>query len=334
MEWILLFGLPLVITPSGWTEVPKVVVAEGLILGLWLVKIWRHGFISWNKISPFLVLAGYVVIRGGEWGGNGFRLQGVILTLFVVSVGAWAACKQNLSIPRGVVWVGMGMLLLSLFFVEANAATRAIGTLGEPNALASVFVFSWPFVGGYGWPAAALVVALSRSRSAIVAMGIQSVMWIIARTLNRDLRVASVLAGVLLMGSLMMPFFEKNNSWESRSTIWKTAVSAGFRKPVFGWGFGKVEEALKSEAVRLNTVTRFVRVDSAHNLFLDWWIQGGALGLGLWLWVVGKGLMGLVKKDRKTETIALVGLLVTMSFNPSSVVTLVQFWWLVGVGMV
>ncbi|MEK9200892.1 MAG: O-antigen ligase family protein, partial [Patescibacteria group bacterium] len=290
MEWLLLFGLALVITPAGWTEVPKVVVAEVLILGLWLMKIWRGGFISFGKMIPFLILMTFVAVRGGDWGGNGFRLQGVVLTLLGLALGAWAACKQNLNVPRGVVWAGMGMLLASMLFVEANAASRAIGTLGEPNALASVFVFSWPFVGGYAWPAAALVAALSRSRSALIAVLIQSLMWVMAKIFGKNLGWTTILALFALIGSLGLPYLDKSRIWENRTQIWETAFQAGVAKPVFGWGFGRVEEAIHTTAVRLDNTVQYQRVDSSHNIVLDWWIQGGILGLGCWLWGVSRGV--------------------------------------------
>jgi len=82
----------------------------------------------------------------------------------------------------------------------------------------------------------------------------------------------------------------------------------------------------------MNKDIQYVNVDSAHNLFLDFWIQGGILGVGLLVGFLGFGVIGLMRGEQVVLLVSLLGVLTSMLFNPASIVSLVHFWFLIGQG--
>lgn len=133
----------------------------------------------------------------------------------------------------------------------------------------------------------------------------------------------------LLVFSLSLPFFSKSQSWDNRTLIWQSAVLAGWQSPIVGNGFGNLQLSLSKSAKNLHTTIQYENVDSSHNIFLDWWVQGGIIGVGALISLLIFSILSLVRANDKEKLTALLGLLVIVSFNPASVSTLLQLWWLI-----
>jgi O-antigen ligase len=141
-----------------------------------------------------------------------------------------------------------------------------------------------------------------------------------------------LVALILLLFSLIPPIVDKHTLYENRGEIWRTALYAGYEHPVLGWGFGNTEVAFKDYNLKLYNNLRGYYVDSSHNFVLDWWVQGGVVGLTLLSLLLLDAFKGYMYAKNRQYLVLLLGVITVMSFNPVSVVTLVQFWWLISSG--
>ena len=132
--------------------------------------------------------------------------------------------------------------------------------------------------------------------------------------------------------SLFLPFVEKSGWYENRAEVWHTALVAGTLSPIFGHGFGNTQSNLHQTSLILNNNIQYQIVDSSHNLVLDFWVQGGFLGVACLVLLLWGGVGGLIKHQAKLELTAFLGIFTVMLFNPVSVVILVYFWWLISQG--
>lgn len=348
----LLFLLPLIVLPFGTShfETPKVILAELCIQVLLYVSLWNKRF-QIHKLLGYWPLAGifiitvlqlFIGVNSSGLFGNPFRMQGMFflwnMLVFAVMVSGFKPMRITVIYP----YITLIGLLLSIWLYGVNAASRSIGSLGEPNAFAAAALFCGTLVvirqkhlSGKMIAMGILItiLAATRSRSAIVGFAIELLFlallhWKLA-SFSRSLIVALF---VLLMSSIL-PLFDTARVFESRAEIWSTAVYSGFHFPILGWGFGNAEVAIRWGAETLQNSIRFQYVDSAHNIFLDWWVMGGLTGIVLLITIVVKTLYSFSKHHMVVETTAFLGVLASLWFNPGSVYSLIIFWYLVGVGI-
>lgn len=346
----LLFFLPLAVLPFGISpfEIPKVILAEVGIEALLVYQLFKKSKLkkSFSK-SWLLPIAALIVLTliqliflrtETSFFGNNFRLQGIFLLwhLLIFSVLS-SNIKLNLN-PRIFYLSGVG-LILSVLILGDNGTGRLIGTLGEPNALAAAIIFLWPFIFFVTTlPVkiltvflSLLIILFSGSRSGLVAFSIQGLFLFLSRKINLG---KAVVAGLVVLAlSFTLPFIEGGGWYENRAEIWQASLVAGWESPVFGGGFGNVEKLLPEGSKIVGNNARYQYVDSAHNIFLDWWVQGGLVGILILGFLLQKTFKNFVSRSKKLELTVLLGLLTALSFNPVSVVTLVQFWWLLGQGL-
>ncbi len=361
--FFLLFLLPFVVLPfdassetllhlTSQFETPKVIIAELLILllgacilskenpkvflqkkfllflGIGILGIYHSAF----RMSPVLLF------------GNTFRMQGMflffLLLFFAVIVGK--VIGKNPS--RKNILILLVLQGLAALCIGATVDGRAIGTVGEPNALAASVVFLWPWLLSEKrdnqkvkrwFPVAGVVITLfiiilSGSRSGLLAFGIQGVFFFLYSMYKLNLRTSVIISFLLISFCLLLPLLDKQTLYENRGEIWNTALVAGYEQPIAGWGFGNVEIALKKYNTKLFTNIREYYVDSSHNFLLDYWVQGGFVGLVFIVMIVFSVTKSLVTKKNTRDLLLLFGLLTVMLFNPVSIITVVQFWWLVG----
>ena len=350
----LLFGLPLVVFPIGVTqfEIPKVFLAELAIFLLLLLKLLKLKKITWDWLSWLPVrLIGLIIglslihllffSTQTTLFGNIFRLQG-IFPLWLLLILALTSREIKLTIiPANLPLVVLIAVAGSVILFGTNSAGRAVGFLGEPNALAATAIFLWPWIyfqqpTTLTWKkvlacvCVIFVLILSGSRSGVIAFVIQLTLLVLMKrfTLAKSALVALGLFGL----SLFLPLWERNLVFENRAEVWMTAWWAGWKNPILGNGFGNIESALRASAISLTNNLRFQYVDSSHNLLLDWWVQGGIIGVGLLLSLIFISFRKFIDHKKPLELVLILGLLTVMQFNPVSVVTLVGFWWLLGQG--
>lgn len=349
---LLLFFLPLLVVPFGYSyfEFPKVICAQVLIEVLFVTKLIKGKLYKPKFFSPSLLIPSFLLFlltiidlifmrtQTTFWG-NTFRFQGIFLLWHLLLLALISSQMKMPKIPFVVFLLSLVGLLGGSLTMGTNQAGRVIGTLGEPNALAASGIFLFPFlffaaqrkIVKLGCFLLVLsLVLLSGSRAGLVALIIQAVFLL----LSRFARVKwALLVCLLLLGlSLTFPFIENSGWYENRSEVWWSAIVAGSFNPILGAGFGNVEEALLRTSQLLNNNLRFQYVDSSHNFLLDFWVEGGIVGVLLIGFLLFKTFKNFVLQGRKIELMVLLGVITVMLFNPVSVVTLVQFWWLIGQG--
>lgn len=346
----LLFFLPLVVLPFGISpyEIPKVILAEVGIEALLFYRLFQKGklelpFSGFRLFSVFALVAltftQLIFLRTEtSFFGNNFRLQGIFLLWHMIIFSVLSSSvKLNLN-PWIFYLSGIG-LTLSVLILGDNGTGRLIGTLGEPNALAAAVVFLWPFIFFVSkLPVkiltlfiAIFIVLLSGSRSGLVAFFIQGLFLLVSQKINLG---KAVMGGLIILAlSFSLPFIEGGGWYENRAEVWQAALAAGWENPIFGGGFGNIEKLLPEGSKIVGNNARYQYVDSAHNIFLDFWVQGGLIGLFILGFLLKQAFGSFISQSKKIELTILLGLLAALSFNPVSVAALVQFWWLLGQGL-
>jgi hypothetical protein len=360
--FFLLFFLQFVVFPVGTSffESPKVLLSEILILVLILYAF----VISSKKIHVHktqLILFGILGILSlwhllfqqtdTTFFGNQFRMQGVLLLWLLMG---FSLITSHMSLPRIPLWGIGGILVLQLILsiIIDSGNGRAVGTLGEPNALSASVLFVWPFllfptsqnvirkkkVAGRGRSrlihqavgivVSILIILLSGSRSGLVAFVIQ-VLFLSLLFFKINFKTAAIVVILVTSCSSILPALE-NNPYENRIEIWKTALIGGYENWVFGFGFGNTEKILEMYGDKLYTGSHGYYVDSSHNFLLDFWVQGGFMGLSVIVLLLYLSLKSYIVRREKLLFTLCIGVVTVMLFNPVSVVTLLQFWWLIG----
>lgn len=177
---------------------------------------------------------------------------------------------------------------------------------------------------------AALVIFLTGSRSGMIGLGLQLLFIGVYHAKKVSMNVALLICVVLLGISLILPFIQKKERYEDRADIWRTAWEAGLEHPIFGGGFGNTEKLLHDASINLNNTITYQYVDSSHNVFLDFWVQGGIIGVSAIVYLVVGIIFRFIREKNIVGILGLLGVLSVMSFNPVSVVVLIEFWWLLG----
>ncbi len=282
--------------------------------------------------------------------GNAFRGQGILLLWCLLLFAFLVSNLKNITIPLWFIPALLFLQLIASIFIEVKEG-RAIGTLGEPNALAAFGIFVWPFMLSsekrkdkgeklnykqisliiISLLLTILLIIFSGSRSGLVALGIQIIFLFVSRFIS--LGKAIIITLLLLLISLIPPILDTETLYENRGEIWTTALYAGYEHPLTGWGFGNTEVAFNEYNEKLYNRLRGYYVDSSHNFVLDMRVQGGFIGLVILILLLYETARKFIRSKNKVYLVLFWGLLSVMSFNPVSVVTLIQFWWLMGEGM-
>lgn len=299
-----------------------------------------------RRIIPYLLIAVLSIFHliftrtNHTFWGNLYRHQGIFLLWHLLTLGIIAPLFKG-RIPKIIPITCIIILVYSAFMLGPDQNHRFIGTLGEPNALAAAAIFIWPFIffpqntNLYIKLSAAsialLIIIISQSKSGLIAFSLQlTFLFLLQKTSFKKALIFSLL---FLTVSLSLPYGQKDLQYQNRFRVWKTAIVGGFFNPLTGSGFGNIEETINRASLLLNNSLTAERVDSAHNLFLDWFIQGGIPGIAIITYLITKTFQNLVIKKLLLEIVLLLGVLTVMLFNPSSIATLIAFWWIVGRGL-
>ncbi len=346
----LLFFLPLLVLPFGTSpfEIPKVIAGEVLIELLLLLILLRDSFSlkSFNPIQLGAVLTLFVLSlihlvfynTPSLIFGNPFRMQGVFLlwNLLIVNL-----LSSFIVFPKKVYYYALFSLIVlaaSAVIFGGDLNNRAFGTLGEANSLAGVAIFLWPFCffncpKSVKFSSLALVLGIifiSGSRTGVLALLIELIFLCLILLFKLKLFKALIICLILIGISLVLPILTGGGWYENRSEIWYTSLVAGTFSPVIGQGFGNTQQAIHQASLILNNNIKYQIVDSAHNFFLDIWIQSGAVGLASITILLLTSITNFVKNKQYLFLTCLLGLLIVVSFNPVSVSLLIPLWILLG----
>lgn len=349
----LLFLVPFIYLPFGFSyfETPKVVISEILIgISAILFLIKRPSLSEIRKVKPLLVILGvtallslinlFLNLTPTVFIGNIFRLQGTFFLwnmLFFCLLAATSKINLNQKLLIGLFIVHS----LLIFLFGTNIDGRIIGTLGEPNSLAAYFLFFWPLILvskksnlkhlALLLPLVFTITIFSGSRSAMIGL-ISQVVFIATYKVTNNKYYSVILAYTLILLSYLLPFIDIGGQFQVRSMIWKTALVAGLQRIFTGYGFGNVDFALQNAATLMQNNLRFEYVDSSHNLFLDYFVQSGIVGLLMLFIIIALTTINYISSSKENifYMISFLGLLTSMSFNPMSIAIYIPFFWLIG----
>ena len=270
--------------------------------------------------------------------GNPFRLQGIFLFWHLL---VFSLISSNIKLSQNssfLAFFSLAVLSLSALILGGDINGRAFGTLGEANNLAGASLFLWPFlifskskffkITGtifLGW-----IILSSGSRSGLIAFVIQIAFLLLLGRFS--FKFASLISLIIVACSLILPFAEEGGWYGNRTEVWQTALVSGSLSPIWGHGFGNISSPLHQASQLLGNNIQYQFVDSSHNILLDFWIQGGLVGVSCLILLLWGTVRGLIKHQAKLELTAFLAVLTMLLFNPASVVILIYFWWLIGRG--
>lgn len=239
---------------------------------------------------------------------------------------------------------------LGALVLGSNSAGRWIGSLGEPNALAAVIVFIFPFVflnfKQYWLRAvfgvlALIVINFTESRSALIGLSLELLFFVSLRLFKSKILPGVFICSIIFALSLFLPLIgtkyflqttnnPRNYQFEDRSNILQVALVSGFNSPIYGSGIESIQNNIHETAKALNSEIQYQVIDSAHNILLDYWIQGGGIGVILLVILVVLAFLNQGQYNLYLEAAVLIGLIPVLSFNPMTASVLDGFWWVLG----
>jgi O-antigen ligase/Flp pilus assembly protein TadD len=228
-----------------------------------------------------------------------------------------------------------------------NAAYLAV------YALIHIFLGAWFIVrafvlrtltkldGALGIVAAALsLLALyfSATRGAFLGLAVGILVLLVAVAFGkgvtkkiRKTALAVVVVGALIGGGLLAlrdtPFIKNDptlaritsisfSEGTTRFTLWNMALQGFAEKPVFGWGFEGFNQIFYKH-YQPDLYAQEPWFDRAHNVFLDWLVAGGIVGLVAYLSLYGAALYAINRRSKLVyiEKAVLTGLVVAYGIN-------------------
>lgn len=363
--YFLLFGLMFFIIPFNFSpyEVPKVLTSILFIGVLVMIVILnevknlihnRSFAIAQDDKIRFLIFLFLTILAIYDipntiynfWG-NDYRPQGtlVYLSLFLLFLIA-RKLPFNLSLASKITSFVLPILLVVTVLIGPRASFRFIGPVGESNALGTVVLFLFPFTSLIKNKklkilsifSAVTLILMTGSRIALLAFVVEILIIYLKRF--HLIFIPGIITSILIfIFSIILPFLphqipkEVSMRFENRAEIWTVSYLSGFDSPILGQGFGSVESSLNKKAWEINNFIKYQPVDSAHNLILNWWIMAGSVGVLILTSLIVISLKNLYQQKNWILLSILIGLLMIQMFNPVSIVTLVHFWWLLGLSL-
>lgn len=350
----LLFFLPFVIFPFETSpyEKPKVIAAQAAIEAIAvLFFIKKRGFFfkkpkslfQYSLILIFVLSTVNLAIKPTleTLFGNAIRLQGTFFLWHLLLLAFVVSKISLLAIPKVLPLSTLIFLTLTTLLMNSNIPDRFVGTFGEPNSLAAAALFIWPFaflkntksLKIAAFSLTVLLLYLTKSESAYLAFIIQIILLLPQVLPKIKQSSAFIFAPTIFVFGLVLPFLAQNITidnrllnqsvtFENRAEIWQTSTEAGLKNPILGHGFGNTLDVIYEYSNK--------PLDSAHNIFLDWWLQGGIIGFATFTFLAITSLKLLAAKKMYSHLISIAGILTALSFNPASAYTLVAIWFLIG----
>jgi O-antigen ligase len=206
----------------------------------------------------------------------------------------------------------------------SGSITRATGSLLNPNVLAGELLLLVPL-------AAASIALVTRLRqvqvalSLVVGLGGLALVLTFSRTgiflgilgLGAAVLLSRVphrryLAGVGVVLAIGISFLFGSCGSEGvasygRTKEWSETIHVIRDNPVYGVGLGRIGDVLRTRNPR-------VRVEHAHNLFLNWWAEAGPAALLAWILIFGAAIWRSLRAARAGDTVAKAVLVALLGF--------------------
>lgn len=320
--------------------------------------------IPFDKLSVFIYLFLFVVFISDVLGldfktsmlGSEWRLQG-FLTLFsgvilFILLRNFPPSKEFFE--KSLFLTAFLICLIAIYqggifiFFHGQVATyqgRIVGTMGNPNFLAGILVMILPFILQSHFKRKMMGVFLkliliilifvsiflSESRSGeigAVFVFLTSVFYQVKTQFPsvsdffKSRKVKYMFIGFLMILAFIIVqtlISQRISVWDNRGLIWVEGLKAIFSRPVLGYGQENFE--------LIYPVSRHIKIDNAHNLFIETAVSSGFLGLFLLIMVLLYG----IKAASFPVKLSLSAFILSGFFNPLSIAQIAFFWFLLGI---
>ncbi len=313
---IMLFAPPLFL--ESWTPRMALVLAFGPVGLVALARFARSGDRSSQLLVGALIWTVFISVVGPASRSSLFGFAGRDLSALTVATSAGFWMLGRLMSDRGrqllcdvIVWAAAlsGAIGIAQVLAEVDSGSLALAS-GRPTGLASnpvyfgavsaagltVCIASWTATTWKRYVAPLVVLgaatSLSGSRVALLA----AVLAIVAHTIARRDRVASVAGGVGIMSLAAGVALDRvagagrnaadrlaESSGGGRSTVWRYGLDAFTERPVLGYGFGRFRSAVQDKFS-----VDFVR-DYSIDEVTQAWFDPHNVGIGV---LVAVGIVG------------------------------------------
>ncbi len=332
--WLAL--LPFVVW-NGSYEGPKIFYllsgATFLVL-FWILRVFRYKkdfdfskadylFLVWLVIlfiSSLLGVHPFESIVGGS-----YRHQGVIFFLSLWLIGKTVGIlniKEKALLIKSIgasVLIECGVVISQFLFGHLYFG-KALGTLGEANAVAGLIAIGSYFV-SQSFPKIFLIIpAISiiseLSRSGLISF-VPNLLVFFEKSIGRLPKyILFLIFGISIILVLVFSVTKNPSPFESRLLFWKMATQEIVERPVLGFGAESGEviynEAFQKAQMPLNNLI----VDRAHNLFLDAALWSGVIGLLIFSGWLYQSFVSIKDFGKKA---AFISFLLYSIFQPLSV---------------
>jgi O-antigen ligase len=230
--------------------------------------------------------------------GQYYRYQGLVTLAClggVYFVSSLITNKAKKSMVAIIQWSGLiysmvvyvqGILFFGLNLPIYNFNGRIAGFMGNPNFMAGFLALAFGFSKFRYLPLYLAAIIFTGSRSGLIGIGVVVILRLIfyAKIKAKLFLIIFVIAGIGLI------VFKLENraisSFDNRAIIWKQTIKAISTKPILGWGKENFAKAFESTLGNNDFDLKHIRVDKAHNEFLDVTIESGIIGLSIYLILV------------------------------------------------
>lgn len=285
--------------------------------------------------------------------GSSYRLQGFITYLslgylYLIARFCSSQIKQELlhqlfSIQlAGISGFLIVQFLLASFeyFQISLFQNRFHGTFGNPNfaggymAMLFAYILFWNSSGSLVYKVKPVVlllggiaIVLTDSRSAILGVVVSIMIYFL--TLGFKAARYRIFIFSLLLLSIVSCLFlvirysiheRRISEWENRSIIWNQGLHLIEQKPILGYGQENIGIVFPENL--------HFAVDNIHNIFLEYTISAGIVGLFTFCTVLAFAFRNVNTSGR----FLIVAFLISACFNPLSISQLLLFWAVIGIG--
>lgn len=331
-----------------------IAILSGLLM---IFKEYRKNTIVLTVLTYFFWVF-LISITGESWlrslFGNYFRQQGFFtFTHFIFLFLLIALLRNQIREKFLALSISIGAFLTSLYAIyqallslsRGNYFPEIAGAFGNPNFLGGYLIIALPFVAFLAqkqkgswfllFPQV-LAIILSGSRVAILLLLILSCFYFYF-FFKRGLSILILLLVFVLISTPST--LRATSPYENRLRIWRNGLMAFLKRPVTGWGLENFEYAFSSV---LQPAKDFIfndlRVDKAHNEFIEILVASGLIGFCLFLIIIIFALTSLWQKMKTSKNkdwwlavfLSLSLFIVRSQLNPVSIAEQALFWFLIG----
>lgn len=272
--------------------------------------------------------------------GGSYRHQGVIFFFSLWVIGKLTLFKNEKYkkvLDKVIIYslLVQGVLVIIQTVFKINLLNgRAIGTLGEPNAVAGFFILGIYFflkdkkkISYYSIIDSLILLiifiatVLTKSRIGILSFCLVTILSFFSLHKLGDVKkgLLFLLFGLIVTLSLIL-INRPVSEFENRLLFWKLAISQIQKKPILGFGAESGEEVFNI-AFKENEMPLYeLIVDRSHNIIIDVILWSGLLGLSVFIYWIYKVFILLILSKETLKIYSIIGFLIFSFLQPLGVI--------------